>query len=127
MLRRPGSGSKFLRSLMAVVAVVLLQLGGVSAANAVTRCGKRVSNMKAIVPSSLCGFSSALLALSNASTSGPCGSMVLCRLNAARHEAAAGLGVVHAVDQAHELAHDVHVVPGRPERVLRHQPAVAGR
>ena len=41
----------------------------------------------------------------------------------ARHEALR-LGVVLAVDQPHELAHDVHVVPGRPERVLRHQPAV---
>ena len=48
------------------------------AAKAVTRCGKRVSNMKAMVPSSLCGFSSALLAPSKASRSGPCGSMVLC-------------------------------------------------
>jgi hypothetical protein len=38
----------------------------------------RVSNMKAIVPSSRCGFSSTLLAFSNASTSGPCGSIVLC-------------------------------------------------
>ena len=47
---------------------------------------------------------------------------------AARHEAGLvcprGLGVVLAVHQAHEPAHDVHVVPGRPERVLGHQPAV---
>ena len=35
------------------------------------------------------------------------------------------LGVVLAVDQPHELAHHVHVVPGRPEGVLGHQPAVA--
>ena len=34
--------------------------------------------MKAIVPSSLCGLSSALLAPSKASMSGPCGSIVLC-------------------------------------------------
>ena len=42
----------------------------------------------------------------------------------ARHEAAAGLGVVDAVDQPHELAHDVHVVPGRTEGVLGHHPAI---
>ncbi len=35
----------------------------------------------------------------------------------------AGLGVVDAVDQAHELAHHVAVEPGRPERVLGHHPA----
>src|SRR3954464_7745267 len=34
--------------------------------------------MKARVPSNLRGFNSALLASSKASTSGPCGSMVLC-------------------------------------------------
>ena len=33
--------------------------------------------MKAMVPSSLCGFGSAVLALPNASASGPCGSMQL--------------------------------------------------
>ena len=43
--------------------------------------------------------------------------------HAARHEALR-LGVVLAIDQPHELAHDVHVVPGRPERILRHQPAI---
>ncbi len=33
------------------------------------------------------------------------------------------LGVVLAVDQTHELAHDVAVIPRRPEGVFRHQPA----
>ena len=37
--------------------------------------------MKASVPSYLTGLSSAVLAASNASASGPCGSMQLCRLN----------------------------------------------
>src|SRR5215470_10834528 len=36
--------------------------------------------MKASVSSSLCGASFALDALSNASASGPCGTMLLCRL-----------------------------------------------
>ena len=34
------------------------------------------------------------------------------------------LGVVDAVDQPHELRHDVHVIPGRPERVFGHRPAL---
>jgi len=38
-------------------------------------------------------------------------------------EAAAGLGVVLAVDQAHEFGHGVAVVPGRSEGVLLHEPA----
>ena len=41
----------------------------------------------------------------------------------AGHEAAR-LGVIDAVDQAHELAHDILVVPGRTKRVLHHQPAL---
>src|ERR1700733_5037997 len=40
----------------------------------------------------------------------------------AGHEAL-GLGVIDAADQAHELGHDVAVVPGRAEGVLAHQPA----
>ena len=34
-----------------------------------------------------------------------------------------GLGVVDAVQQAHELGHDVAVIPRRPERVLADEPA----
>src|SRR5262249_17938304 len=34
------------------------------------------------------------------------------------------LGVVLAVNQTHELAHDVHVVPGRAEGVFRDEPSV---
>ena len=37
--------------------------------------------MKAIVPSYRTGLRSAALAAANASASGPCGSMQLCRLN----------------------------------------------
>src|SRR6185436_11096370 len=49
-------------------------------ANALGTKRQRLSNMKASVLSSLCGFSSAWLALSNASASGPWGTMQLCRL-----------------------------------------------
>ena len=42
---------------------------------------------------------------------------------AAGHKAAR-LSVILAIDQSHELAHDIHVVPGRAKRVLSHQPAV---
>ncbi len=34
-----------------------------------------------------------------------------------------GLGVIDAVDQPHELRHDVAMIPGRAEGVLRHRPA----
>ncbi len=43
--------------------------------------------------------------------------------DAARREALR-LGVVDAVQQPHELRHDVHVIPGRPKGVLRHRPAL---
>ena len=46
----------------------------------------------------------------------------IVQAHAARREAF-GLGVVQAVDQPHELAHAVHVIPGRPERIFRHHPA----
>src|SRR5690606_41933015 len=42
------------------------------------------------------------------------------KAHAAGHETLF-LGVVLAVDESHELAHDVAVIPGRTERVLRHQ------
>ena len=48
--------------------------------------------------------------------------MQLCKAGAARREALR-LGVVGAVDEAHELAHHVAVEPRRAERVLGHQPA----
>src|SRR5574337_755323 len=51
-----------------------------SSANAVGRKRQRLSNMNASVASSLCGASAALLARSNASASGPCGTMQSCRL-----------------------------------------------
>src|SRR5215469_5534568 len=35
------------------------------------------------------------------------------------------LGVIDSLNEAHELAHDVHVVPGRPECILCHHPAIA--
>ena len=35
-----------------------------------------------------------------------------------------GLRVIAAVDQAHELRHDVQVIPRRPEGFLRHHPAL---
>src|SRR5438067_10176894 len=41
--------------------------------------------------------------------------------DAAGHEALR-LRVIDAVDQAHELRHQVAVIPGRPEGVLRHLP-----
>ena len=34
------------------------------------------------------------------------------------------LGVIDAIDEAHELRHDVDVIPRRPKRVLRRQPAL---
>src|ERR1700693_480982 len=34
------------------------------------------------------------------------------------------LGVIAAIDQPHELTHDVHVVPGWPEGILGHGPAI---
>ena len=40
-------------------------------------------------------------------------------------EEAVRLGVIAAIDQAHELRHDVEVIPGRAEAVLRH-PLYAG-
>src|SRR5262249_32769091 len=43
--------------------------------------------------------------------------------NSTRREALR-LRVVLAIDQAHELAHDVHVVPRRPEGVFRNEPSV---
>ena len=44
--------------------------------------------------------------------------------HAARNEAL-GLGIVLAIDVAHQLGHDVLVVPGRAEGVLGHHPAFA--
>ena len=44
--------------------------------------------------------------------------------HASRREAATRLCIVNAVDQAHKLAHHVHVIPGRPKGILRHQPAI---
>ena len=34
------------------------------------------------------------------------------------------LGLVLAVDEPHELAHDIHVIPGRPESMLGNGPAL---
>lgn len=46
-----------------------------------TRISTHLSNINAKLPSPIfCGFSSALLAFSNASISGPCALMILCRL-----------------------------------------------
>ena len=78
----------------------------------------RVSNMNDIVSDSFSGSRSDVVALIQASRSGPCG-------HAARLEALL-LGVIHAVQDAHEHRHDVLVVPGRPERVLPQQPTVGG-
>ena len=77
------------------------------------------------MPSSLCGFSSALLARFEGVDVRPVRQHRVVQRHAAGHEAAAGLGVVDAVDEPHELAHHVHMVPGRAKRILRHQPAVA--
>ena len=44
--------------------------------------------------------------------------------DASRGEAAAGLCVIHAVDEAHEFAHHVHVIPRRAEGVFCDEPAV---
>ena len=44
--------------------------------------------------------------------------------HATRHEALR-LGIVLAIDVAHQLGHDVLVIPGRPEGVLGHHPALA--
>jgi len=52
--------------------------GASRAANSVRCCGKRVSNMKLIVFSSFFGASSADVAASKASASGPWGSIMLC-------------------------------------------------
>jgi hypothetical protein len=56
-----------------------------------------------MVPWSLCGFSSALLAPSKAVGVRAVREHGVVQREAARHEAAAGLGVVDAVDQPHEL------------------------
>ncbi len=48
---------------------------------------------------------------------------LIVQAEAAGHEAL-GLGVIDAVHEPHELRHDVAVIPGRPERVFRHGPAL---
>ena len=118
------AGSKCFVSPCQQSLVVALQLRRLRSASSVGRIAQRVSNMNAIVSVIAVGCErSRLLAFSNVSASGPCPLMQLCRTGAARHEAL-GLGVVHAVDQTHELARDVAVEPGRAERVLHgDQPA----
>ena len=49
---------------------------------------------------------------------------MLCRLTATRHKALR-LGIVLTVDIAHQLGHDVLVIPGRAERMFSHHPAFA--
>jgi hypothetical protein len=49
---------------------------------------------------------------------------MLCKAHAAGHEALR-LGVILAVDVAHQFTHDVLVIPGRAERVLGDHPALA--
>ena len=48
---------------------------------------------------------------------------LVVQAHAAGHEAL-GLGVIDAINQPHELGHDVAVIPRRPEGVLRHRPAL---
>src|SRR4051812_4321170 len=57
-------------------------------------------------------------------TIGPVWQHCIVQRDAAGREAAAGLGVINAVDQAHKLAHDVHVVPWRTEGIFGDQPSV---
>ena len=91
-------------------------------ANFVGRQTKRVSNMKARVPSSLTGFSSAALARCEGFGVGTVAAHAVVQAGAAGDEAF-GLGVVFALDQAHELVHEVAVEPRRAEGVLGHHPA----
>jgi hypothetical protein len=70
----------------------------------------------------LTGLSSLLEAFLEAGCVRPVRQHHVVQAHAARHEAFF-LGVVLAVDQAHEFAHDVAVIPGRAEGVFGHQPA----
>ena len=83
---------------------------------------KRLSNMNAMVSSILCGLSSAARRALPGLGVGTVRGHAIVQAGAAGQEAF-GLGVVDAVQQAHELGHDVAVIPGRPERVLADQPA----
>jgi len=72
---------------------------------------RRVSNMKASVSAIFCGFNSAVVALSKVARSGRVLTCKLCS-DASAREKPFGLGVVNAVDEAHELVHGVAVEPG---------------
>ena len=69
--------------------------------------------MKASVSAIFCGFRSAATALSKVARSGPCADMQLC--NECRRARTLGLGVVVAVDEAHEFVHEVAVEERRAE------------
>ena len=79
--------------------------------------------MKAMVPSSLRGASVGRAGGLEGFGVGAVRQHAIVQRKSAGEEALR-LGVIGAVDQAHELAHDVHVIPGRPERVFGDHPAV---
>ena len=76
--------------------------------------------MKAMVPVSLTGFNSLIAGVIEGLAVGAVRQHHVVQADAAGREALR-LGVVDAVDQPHELRHDVHVIPGRPEGVFRHR------
>ena len=78
--------------------------------------------MKASVSSILCGASAASLAALEGRGVGAVAAHAVVQARAAGREAFR-LGVVDAVDQAHELAHHVAMEPGRAEGVLGDHPA----
>ena len=82
----------------------------------------RVSNMKASVSLMWWGLSSACGGAVEGFGVGAVAGHAVVQAGAAG-EKAFGLGVVLAVDEAHELVHHVAVKPGRAEGVLGDQPA----
>ena len=94
-----------------------------SSAKRVGTNGRHVSNMNAIVSLITDGLArSMLLCSSKVLASGPCAGHRVVQACPAGHEAF-GLGVVHALDEPHELRGDVAVEPRRTERVLHRQDA----
>ena len=81
--------------------------------------------MNAIVFSSLMGFNSVKLPFWQRVVVGAVRQHAIVQAYATWNEALL-LRIVAAVNQPHELGHDVDVIPGRPERVLAHKPALGG-
>jgi hypothetical protein len=77
--------------------------------------------MKAIVPDKRSGAKA--LWLLESFRIGTMGDQAIVQAHSARNEATR-LRIVDAVDEAHEFAHHVHMVPRRPEGFLHHDPTL---